>query len=236
MSQTLTESQRLEVLRQYQILDTPREAAFEVIAQLAAFIFSTPIVLICLMDEKRAWIKSSVGVEQTEIPRELALCNHAMVADEIFYVPDLTKDSRFCHHPMVVNGPGLKFFAGVPLIDKNGIRLGTLSVADHKSRILYPAQLSTLRHFATLVISQIENRITSPTATGPQLSQLMGEFTHDIKNPLTIMLSKTESLLEQQQAGSLDPQRLEQELLKIQKCGERLNKLVTEVQDRYRNQ
>ena len=47
------ESERLDALRRYGLLDTPAEAAFEDLTQLAGFICGTPISVISLIDADR---------------------------------------------------------------------------------------------------------------------------------------------------------------------------------------
>ena len=47
------EAARLEALREYSILDTPSESAYNDIATLAAFICDVPIALISFVDSER---------------------------------------------------------------------------------------------------------------------------------------------------------------------------------------
>ncbi len=56
------EAERLNALRQYQILDTPPEPAFDRIAEMAANFFQVPMAGVSLVDEDRVWFKSRVGI------------------------------------------------------------------------------------------------------------------------------------------------------------------------------
>jgi GAF domain-containing protein len=124
------ESDRLRCLRSYSVLDTPREEAFDDLTRLAAQICRTPVATIGFMDERRYWIKSSVGVAISEIPRALSFCDYSVVTGEPLEVEDATQDVRFAALPMVVGPERIRFYAGTPLLaPQGGHVLGTLCVA-----------------------------------------------------------------------------------------------------------
>ena len=89
------ETDRLRALKQLQILDTEAEKDFDDLVRLASLICNTKMSLIGLIDENRQWYKAKVGVEDTEVSRELSFCSHAIHSDQIMQVPDATKDDRF---------------------------------------------------------------------------------------------------------------------------------------------
>src|SRR5215469_438444 len=122
------EQARLEELRKLAILDTPREAAYDDLAQLAAFVCQAPIATITLVDEDRQWFKARVGVEAVQTPRSESFCAHAILGDELFVVPDAREDERFCSNPLVTGDPGIRFYAGMPITGPSGHNLGTLCV------------------------------------------------------------------------------------------------------------
>ena len=154
------ENARLDSLKKYQVLDTIHEDEFDEITRLAAQICDSPISLISLIDEKRQWFKSNVGLEGTnETPREFAFCAHAILApDDLLIVKDATKDQRFNDNPFVNGDPNIKFYAGAPLVNSEGFSLGTLCVIDRVSKDLDTNQINALKVLSNQVIKQLELR------------------------------------------------------------------------------
>ena len=124
------EAERLAALHRYRILDTPPEAAFDRITSLAARLFKRPIALVSLVDESRGWFKSRYGFDWQEMPRDATLCSFALLDDDVFIVPDAQQDDRFACNPFVQDEPGVRFYAGAPLLSHDGFNLGTLCVID----------------------------------------------------------------------------------------------------------
>ncbi|HYI02652.1 PAS domain-containing protein, partial [Hyalangium sp.] len=152
------EKARLEALRSYKVLDTAPEPSFDDITQLAAQLCSTPIAFIALVDEERVWLKSRVGTDTREMPRDDAFCGRAILRPELHVVPDTLTQPQLVQHPLVASPPHLRFYAGAPLITPEGVTLGTVCVADLVPRQLPPAQLRGLEALARQVVSQLELR------------------------------------------------------------------------------
>lgn len=152
------EEVRLATLRGYHILDTPREADFDEIVQLAADICGTPISVVNLIDEDRQWFKAEVGLGVRETPLDTSICAHAILERGVVEVPDTALDARFQDNPLVQGDPGLRFYAGALLETQDGLPLGTLCVLDTVPRTLTEMQRSALRVLGHQVMTQLELR------------------------------------------------------------------------------
>ncbi|PXW95195.1 PAS domain S-box-containing protein/diguanylate cyclase (GGDEF)-like protein [Sphaerotilus hippei] len=153
------EARRLARLRALKVLDTGSEPLFDSLAALAASLCAAPVALIGLVDQDRQWILAQTGLpEPREAPRSLAFCHHTIQGDEILEVPDATRDARFADQPAVTGEPGIRFYAGAPLVTRSGDRVGTLCVIDRQPRRLSAAQSATLAQLADAAVQALEMR------------------------------------------------------------------------------
>jgi two-component sensor histidine kinase len=170
---------RLARLRQYEILDTPREADFDEIVELASQICEAPISVVNLIDAERQWFKAEVGLGVRETPLETSLCSHAILESEFMEIPDTLSDDRTSDNPLCLDDQGLRFYAGFLLKSDDGMPLGTLCVLDTKPRRLSDSQRNALRILARQVMHQLDLRLAL------QRQELMRkEIDHRVKNSL----------------------------------------------------
>jgi len=155
------ETQRLEALREYRILDTAAEQAYDDITALAAYLCHVPIATISLVDESRQWFKSRLGLNQKETPRDIAFCAHAILQTEPMIVRDAVKDARFADSSLVTRSPHIRFYAGFPLSSPEGFTLGTLCAIDRKPRQLSAEQKKAMRALSRQVMALLELRRVS---------------------------------------------------------------------------
>lgn len=163
------EIERLSVLHQFRILDTAQEESFDRITRLASLITGAPIALISLVDEERQWFKSRQGLDSQETSRDISFCGHAILHDEIMVIPDAELDDRFADNPLVTGDPFIRFYAGVPLIAREGYRLGTLCVIDTEPRAgLAPLEAEGLLALAHTAMDELELRLAGETLRAQQ--------------------------------------------------------------------
>ena len=147
---------RLQALNELLILNTPAEERFDRIVEYAADHFEMPIVAIHLIGEESTWFKSIIGLPQnTQYPREVALCSHAILNDDIMVVEDTSVDERFHENSIVKNHPNITFYAGAPLKLPSGHTIGAFCLIDTKPRKLGETDLSMLACLRNVVVNEL---------------------------------------------------------------------------------
>lgn len=207
------ESQRLLAVKSYQLLDTLPEEAFDEIARLAAAVCQTPIALISLIDERRQWFKSKVGLEIGEASRNFSFCVHAMAkGKEPFIIPDTRLDERFRDNPLVKGSLSIAFYAGIPLLDKAGHAIGSLCVLDHKGRELNQQQIESLKVLARMALEKMEAHkerfvVRQKEDVQAQENQLLDNA--------PVLVVKTDDTLQVAYANNAQPNTVGQSVLKL---------------------
>jgi two-component sensor histidine kinase len=192
------EGYRLDALRRYGILDTPRESDFDEVVKVASAICGTPISVINLIDEGRQWFKAEVGLGVRETPLDSSICAHAILQPGLFIVPDTTLDRRFADNPLVTGDPHLRFYAGALLETPEGFPLGTVCVLDYKPRELDDTQKAFLRLMASQVMKLLDLRRIAVVEHAARIKAeelvkenqtLMREGDHRLMNSLQLVQS-----------------------------------------------
>lgn len=154
------ERRRVEALREFEVLDTEPEEAYDEVARLAAYICQTPTALITFVDSDRQWFKSRVGFEPRETPRDISFCAHAILQPGPLVVRDTLDDERFRDNPLVLKPPYVRFYAGFPLVSSEGYVLGTLCVLDNQKRIMFDDQQAAMQRLANVLTALLNARRT----------------------------------------------------------------------------
>lgn len=168
------ESERLEALKEYNILDTPSEQAYDDITRLAAFICNVPIALITFVDTDRQWFKSKVGLDVDQTSRDVSFCSQCILKPEMMVIKDTFLDEHFKNNPLVNLDPYIRFYAGVPLLSPSNQPLGTLCIIDREPRELSELQKNALESLARQVMMQLElRRVSSQLAAALDRIKIM---------------------------------------------------------------
>ena len=142
---------RLAILAEHEpdsLIDDPELKA---IAAFAAKLCGVETALVSLVEEDRNHFLAREGMMAREAPRATGFCQHAMVDTGLMEVRDATLDPRFKDAPQVTGAPHIRFYAGAPLVSREGAPLGSLCVIDPVAR---PAGLNALQREGLTVLAQ----------------------------------------------------------------------------------
>ena len=207
------EEDRVKALRSVPGLTPDSEPLFDTICDMTRRLLDCPIAHISVVDGDVQWYKSVVGMDLGPMPKEQSFCTHAIMADDVLVVPDLSKEARFARHPMVIEGgPGARFYAGVPLVLSSGFRFGSLCALDVQPHDRPSEhQLDLLRDLGRMTVAALERR--PPEAPAPSDDSGPSAFVtligHELRTPLSVILggigiieAKSEEVLSKRLAGS----------------------------------
>ncbi len=148
------EEDRLNALHDFALLDTPASESFDRITRMASLLVGASIAAISLTDRDRQWFKSRIGMDSREMSRLQAPCAEISRSGSFLLVPDLLDDPRFADSPLA--RAGIRFYAGAPLVTRDGYGLGAMCVLDPLPRTISAEQIQSLKDLAAMVMVQIE--------------------------------------------------------------------------------
>ncbi|HKQ94103.1 MAG TPA: sensor domain-containing phosphodiesterase [Aestuariivirgaceae bacterium] len=151
------EAERLALLHDFKILGTAPDAAFDEICEIVKEQLELPIVLISLADRNRHWFKACSGIDLKEVPRETSFCTYTILNDMPLVLDDAQADARFADNPFVTGPPHVRFYAGVPLLVRPGLAIGSLCGIDVRPRRMSRQQISLLQRMAKIVMAQMHH-------------------------------------------------------------------------------
>nr|WP_297429659.1 SpoIIE family protein phosphatase [uncultured Actinotalea sp.] len=149
------ETPRLEALHALGAIEAPREERFDRVVRLARQLFGVSTAFVSLVDRDRLVYKAEVGLDLAEAPRAGSFCTVVVDEGRALAVPDAREDDRFSASSWVRDDPGIRFYAGHPLVSAGGHRVGTLCVADHAPRAFSDADARLLRDLALWVQQEL---------------------------------------------------------------------------------
>ncbi len=150
------EKERLARLRALNVLDSGVDTALQSIAALAAQITQCRAAFISFIESERQLIRAHIGVNAIEIPREHSVCADTILSHEPLFITDINAEPRYASFPLRSAPHNFSFYAGFPLITKDGLIIGTLVVLDTTPKALSAVQVETLKNVASHVIAQFE--------------------------------------------------------------------------------
>lgn len=154
------EKERLQALYHYRLLESLPEGYFTNLAHIIAQSFNTPIALVSVVDKEKVLFPGNVGMEDTsEVSRGISLCSLAVLDDQPTVFRDALEEPCLLSNPLVTGAFGLRFYAGAPILTKDGFALGTVCVVDKEPREFSKKEEAMLQSFADTAMKEIELRL-----------------------------------------------------------------------------
>ena len=194
----INEAKRLESLKELDIIDSIPEQAYDNITKLASYICKTPIAVMNMIGSDQNWFKSKYGTELCGSTRDDSFCGHTILDPKnLMEVPIAKDDERFKDNPFVIADNGISYYAGISLLDTEGLPLGTLCVYDIEENQLDEQQKEALIALGKQVELLLESRRKNLALEKMQTAlndnnNILREFastvSHDLKMPLANMI------------------------------------------------
>ncbi len=151
------EEARLEKLALQDLLNLPKDPELDIFAETICIITDSPASLISVMESKTQRMQSCVGMAIDSVERENTLCQYAIADGEVVVINDTLLDDRSSNNPLIVAG-GIRFYAGVPLLDEEGFALGTICAIDYRPKMISEKQVEGLKKLASAVTRMLLSR------------------------------------------------------------------------------
>lgn len=239
------EELRLQDLYSYDILDSHSDNAFDELLEVAASIYGCPMAAISFVDKERQWFKSKVGLPGTleTTSRDVSFCAHAILNNDVLIVEDTTKDDRFNKNPFTTNKPGIRFYAGAPIVSTKGYCLGTICIIDTQPRELTQEQARLLRILSDQISKLLELRLKNKLLKQKAQEQLQTEkilfqkAMHDYETEKqSISIELHENVAQSLAALKIHLEMAATEIKPaqskhLQKCKEQVSTLIKQVRD-----
>lgn len=239
----INEQKRLDSLEQLAIIDSFPEETYDSITKLASYICQTPIAVVNIIGSEQNWFKSKYGTDLPGSSREESFCGHTIMEPEtLLEVPNATKDERFKDNPFVTSETPIYYYAGISLLDNNGLPMGTLCVYDSKEHHLNEDQKVALKALGKQVEMLFESRrknliLEKLKSELDENNKILSDFastvSHDLKMPLANMIL-TADMLKVKYANQLDVQGLEY-IDYLKESGLTLSDYISGLLDHYSN-
>lgn len=223
------EQRRLHVLAESGLLDHENLPVFEEATQTAAHFINAPICILGLIERDRQILRYALGLSRLglmndlaatrQLPRQEAFCAQVVQSHRAVSIDDATLDAKYKDGLLVKYG--IRSYLGVPLLNREGLCLGTLAVMDLTPRSFTPQDVAFLEMIARWSISEYERDrlaqhqlvpLTKSAAIGPPTpspnssvsppqrtatairTDLLVQMTQDLTTPLTSIMGMTRVL------------------------------------------
>lgn len=240
--QALDEPVRLRALYDTGLMDSEVSERYDRLTRLASRLLTAPVALVSLVDERRQFFKSSLGLAEPwatarETPLSHSFCQHVVTSGRPLRIGNAPE------HPLVkdnlaISDLGVIAYLGVPIVGAGGDNLGSFCVVDtiprawsdqEEEMLLELAQFLQAEINLRIALSEAEQRSREAVAANRAKSEFLARMSHELRTPLNAVIGFANVLLRNKD-GRLQEQDLTY-LGRIQNSGVHLLGLINGLLD-----
>jgi hypothetical protein len=208
------EKLRRAALAEYAIFKSGEDKDYDQLTFLAAKICQVPVAKISIIGKNNIWYKSFYGTRLAENTRENSFCERTIYTNKEIFIINSKDQPEFFENAKGIYDREFHFYAGIPLLNKNGHAIAVFCIFDTKVRKLDEDQKKALFALANQSMKLFESRKQKNKLQHVQrklkqkykeLEKFSSLVSHDIKSPLANIISLTE-LLKDENKEKLDEQ------------------------------
>ncbi|MDP9452216.1 MAG: SpoIIE family protein phosphatase [Actinomycetota bacterium] len=151
---------RLAAVASSGLLDSEPDERFDRLAGLAALLLEAPMAFVTVVDARRSWFKSCIGMaagSEREVPLAHSFCQYVIESSRPLIVADARTDPLTAGNP-AIDSAGVAAWAGFPVTGSGGEVLGTLCVVDTVPRSWTERDVTVLETLADAVSANVALR------------------------------------------------------------------------------
>ena len=226
----LADPRRLAALEATGLLDSLPEEAFDRLTRLAVKLLHAPVSIVSLVDDRRQFFKSQVGLVEPwatarETPLTHSFCQHVVSTGKPFIVTNAL-DNPIVRDNLAIPELGVIAYAGMPLVTEDGETIGSFCAIDTQARVWTQDELEVIESLAATAMTELKLRqtVAALERTAELKDRLIGLVSHEIRTPLGGILG-TLRLIEM----DLDPAADNQLMYMALSSAERLLRLTNDL-------
>jgi hypothetical protein len=145
------EQDRQHALERFETMSRERTLDLEGFTKKAKNLFGTKIAAITFIRSDTETMRAVTGSTLADLPRAESFCDITIRRSGHLVIHDTRIDNRYSDYTLVTGTHGIRFYAGYPIEDPEGHRIGALCIMDPEPRTFDDHDASALRTLALTI-------------------------------------------------------------------------------------